>query len=206
MSKLTLKLDRISDDSLKEARESSGGFQQYEGPTPPPDTYTLKLDGLMSGQTKTGRDKLVAFFKVVGKGDKEVYDGAPITENYMIPGDSEDPNYHVFISILDQFLLQVSNGKLSIQQFVDAAIDGKILTEETKGKSGLQRITQIGKFKVANAVEVEAKTDIRHYQDKDYPEIKFFVDKKSSSTPAGNSTDDSDDEDFDLDLDDDLEL
>lgn len=205
MSKLKLQVAMVNNDVLKEARESQG-FSGYTGPTPPPGEYDLKLstilyDQYQAGGSLAGKDRLSAIFEI----QDEQYKGANVRSTYTIPFDPEHEHFQIHISTLDRFMLAVTDGEMDIQDFVKAANEDRIIVEDTKsGKA--KRVTQIGKFKVDKAAEVNAMTKNRVNGDRTYTDVHYFNGPRLKNAEGESQGDDTDDLDLDLDLDDDLDI
>lgn len=205
MSKLKLQVAMVNNEVLKEARESGGGFTPYSGPTPPPADYDLKLSALLYDQygehTKlAGRDRLSALFEV----QDEDYKGANVRATYTIPFDPNHEHFQVHISVLDRFMLAVTDGDMDIQDFVKAANEDRVLVEDTKG-GNFKKVTQIGRFKVEKAAVVNARTKNRVSGDKTYSDIDWFNAPRVKNQNDEESFEEEDD-DLDIDLGDDLDI
>lgn len=193
---LKLSLERITDDAINKAKEEAASFREYQGPTPPPDVYHVKATRLWATKTKTGKDMLKVLYVIKETGDKATYNGAPIFDNMLIPVDPSEKGFSVQMANLDSFFVNCSKGKFDVNDFVKAAVAGKIITGK-KEKAG-EPITSIGKFKFTGEHELDVKTELSKYGNNENAAVRFIVDGKFDSAEEEEDLDDA--EEFDLDF------
>lgn len=198
---LKLNLERITTDDLDRAKKEARSFQSYDGPTPPPDTYNVKLTKLWYTKTKTGKDMFKALFIIDETGDLETYNGAPIFHNMVVPSDPSEKAFSVQYDNLDSFFTAVSGGKFTFDDFLKAAISGKIINGKTE-KAG-DPIQSIGKLKFTGEQTLEVRTEINSYNGRESAGVKRIL---TSSVAKAEDDEDIDDlDDFDDDFGDDLD-
>lgn len=195
---LKFNLKNVSKDDIEEARKDfSAG--RYEGPTPPPDLYNVQVTKLWSGENRGGAT-LVARLQFDNKGDKSEYNGFSILHNLGIPDDPKHEHFAIRMKSLDDFFRAVTGGKMDVSDFVAAANAGKVIAGDEEKMGDV--ITQIGKFKLANAKDITIKTKPpREYNGKEYVNVHYIV-----AEQAKKEDDDYDDYDDDVDTNDDDDI
>lgn len=191
---LKFNLKNISQDDIEEARkEFSAG--RYEGPTPPPDLYNVKVTHLWSGENKAGAT-LTARLQLDNQGENSEYNGYSILHNMTIPDNPKDQFFAIRMKSLDDFFRAVSGGKMDVSDFVAAANAGKVISDKSEKMGDV--ITQIGKLKIANAKDITVKTKPPvQVGDKEYVNVHYI------DTSKIDKLDDGDDDDYDDDVDND---
>lgn len=187
-----VKLDRVTDNDINEAKAEAATSGRYTGPTPPDGVYKAKVQGLSHKITKTGKDMIVALITLTGnEGEEEVYNGAPIFANYLLPVDPENKGYAIQITQLDSLMRALSKGTFTFNDFRDALNSDRIQMEEGKGKMG-DKINQIGRLKLPSESTFEIKTKLSTYNDRTSAGLHYILDEswESSSSNGGEVDDD----------------
>lgn len=190
---------QASKEDLAAAKAESAANSRYDGPTPPPDVYNVKMTSMFSSEDRKGNPRLVAVLQIDETGDKAVYSGARIFDNLAIPMDTEYEYFHIQVNVLDSFFTAASGGAYSIDDFIKDANAGKIITEgETR--NGDPIVKSIGKFHVDKAQPIKVKTKVRTYNGKEYLNVHYYLTDgiSSSSSSKSDSSEASADEIDDL--------
>lgn len=187
---LKIKLDRVSKDDIDAAKAEAATSQRYTGPTPTPDTYKAKIGGIWLKESSKGDPMVVVAFRLTdNKGDKEVYNGASIFNNYMVPQDSSHQYFHIQVSTMEAMLQAASKGTFGFSEFVDAANTDRIVTGQAQGRAG-EPINQIGKLKFPSESTFEIRTKMNTYQGKENPAIHYILDDSWESAGQPSDVDD----------------
>lgn len=197
---LKFNLKNVSAKDVEDARKDFGGG--YDGPPAPPGLYNAAVKQLWFRQTKSGKDMIVAHLKLQNEGDAAEYNGLNLWYNMLIPGDPSDRAFTMQMKNIDDFFRAASGGKMDVQDFVDAAKAGKILTGESDNKKG-EEITQVGKLKIEKAQDMTVKTKIETYNGEERTQLHWI---DTSKLNKADSDDDDVDADDDVDMDDDYDI
>lgn len=202
-----LAMAEVSQEDLKTIREDrpTGG---YDGPTPPPGVYQAKIAKIWFAETKNGKPAMKVSYVIHEDKDSAnaVYNGASTIDNLMIPTDPSDNNFAVQTSVLDSFLLALSDGKMGYPEFYKAMTEGRsdVGKEDKIGNP----VNQIGNVKITGDKIVKVKTKVREYNGKDYIDIHYILRDeapKKGSDDIDIEVDTDSDVNADTDLDDWLE-
>lgn len=190
---LKFNLKNITNDDLDKAKSDLGG--RYDGPTPPPGKYNVKVAQLWAGESKKGESTLVARLQFSDEGENKTYNGFSIFHRMAIPDDPSDQFFAIRMKSLDDFFRAASGGKLNINGFVEAANAGKIVVEKEE-KVG-EPIKQIGKFKLDNAQDITVMTK----QNGEYTNVHYIdtrnVGQAQVEAESSDDVDGLDDDDID---------
>lgn len=192
---LKFNLKSVSKDEIDKAKSEFTG--QYDGPTPQPGLYNVKVTNLWSTEDKQGKPLMIARLQFDNDGEAKEYNGYSILHRLNIPDDPTDQYFAIRLKSLDDFLRAVSGGKMDVGEFVDLANAGKIIAGK-KEKLG-EPITQIGKFKLEKAENLTIKTKPPHKA----PNGNEYVNVHYIDTRNVGKPDNDDDEDYDDDVADD---
>lgn len=173
---LKFKIDRISSSDIEEAASERGSFSKYEGPTPPPGTYKVKLDRLWLTTEKNNESQpvLKAVFQIEGEeGDREVYNGCPIWNQFQIPLSKNDKYFAIRVNSLNDFLTSISKGSLNAAGFSEALNEDRI-QYDTPEKLG-EPINQIGSLKLPSESLFKVKLEHNEWQGNVRPQIHYII-------------------------------
>ena len=188
-----IKMAEVSQEELTQIRNDRPSGR-YEGPTPPPGVYGVKISRAWFGDTKAGDPVLKVSFVFDNEGENAVYNGAETINNYVIPTDPSSRAFVPQINQLDAFLVALSDGKMGVREFQDAMSSGKNdIDPSKKTKIGIP-VTQIGSVKITGDKKVNIKTKLREYNGKDYIDLHYILrDEAAPSKPKSKPEDDFDD-------------
>lgn len=176
-----VKMAAVSEKDLTQIRNErpSGG---YNGPTPPPGVYEVKISRVWFGETKAGDPTVKVSFKFDNEGEDAVYNGFDFIQNYNIPTDPSAKSFVPQINQLDAFLIALSGGKMGFQEFQQAMAEGRNDADSAKkGKIGIP-VTQIGSVKITGNKKIEIKTRHREYNSKTYVDLHYILREETSAT------------------------
>lgn len=189
-----VKMAAVSEKDLTQIRNErpSGG---YDGPTPPPGVYEVKISRVWFGETKAGDPTVKVSFRFDNEGEDAVYNGFDFIQNYNIPTDPSAKSFVPQINQLDAFLIALSGGKMGFQEFQQAMAEGRNDADPAKkGKIGIP-VTQIGSVKITGNKKVRIKTRHREYNGKTYVDLHYILREENvaSSQKAEDNLDDFED-------------
>ena len=188
-----IKMAEVSKEELKEIREDRP-TGRYDGPTPPPGVYEVKIARAWFGETKSGDDTLKVSFLFNNEGEDEVYNGYDFINNYGIPTDPSEASFIPRVNQLDAFLIALSDGKMGFSEFREAMVAGKNDIDPAKKNKMGYPVTQIGNVKITGEKKVKIKTKLREYNGKDYVDLHYILNDDATSKPKKR---DEDLDDFD---------
>ena len=188
-----IKMAEISKEELKEIREDRP-TGRYDGPTPPPGIYEVKISRAWFGETKAGDDTLKVSFLFDNEGENAVYNGYDFINNYGIPADATEPSFIPRVNQLDAFLIALSDGKMGFSEFQEAMVAGKNDIDPAKKNKMGYPVTQIGNVKISGNKKIKIKTRLREYNGKDYVDLHYILNDEATSKPKKR---DEDLDDFD---------
>ena len=206
-----IKMAEISKEELKEIREDRP-TGRYDGPTPPPGIYEVKIARAWFGETKAGDGALKVSLRFDNEGENAVYNGYDFINNYGIPSDPSEPSFIPRVNQLDAFLIALSDGKMGFSEFQEAMVAGKNDIDPAKKNKMGYPVTQIGNVKISGNKKIKIKTKIREYNGKDYVDLHYILNDSTSKpkkreadfddfddveTSADTSTNDDDADDLD---------
>lgn len=204
---LKFNLKNVSKDDVEKARkEFSAG--RYEGPTPPPGLYNVRVTKLWSGENRAGAT-LTARLQFDNDDDNKIYNGFSILHNMTIPDDPRDQYFAIRMKSLDDFFRSVSGGKMTVSDFVDAANNGKVIAGDEEKMGDV--ITQIGKLKMDKVKDITIKTKapVTASNGNEYVNVHYIdtnnLEKIDKDDDVDDDVDDTDFGDNDDDIDDMLE-
>lgn len=183
-----MKMAEVSQEDLKEIRESRP-TGRYDGPTPPPGIYEVKISRAWFGETKAGDDTLKVSFLFDNEGENEVYNGFDFINNYGIPSDATAPSFTPQVNQLDAFLVALSGGKMGFQEFQEAMVAGKNDVDPAKKNKMGYPVTQIGNVKISGDKKITIKTKLREYNGKEYVDLHYILNDDTSSKPKKREED-----------------
>lgn len=183
-----IKMAEVSQQELKEIREDRP-TGRYDGPTPPPGIYEVKIARAWFGETKAGDDTLKVSFLFDNEGENAVYNGYDFINNYGIPSDPSEPSFIPRVNQLDAFLISLSDGKMGFSEFRDAMVEGKNDIDPAKKNKMGYPVTQIGNVKISGNKKVRIKTKLREYNGKDYVDLHYILNDDTSSKPKKREAD-----------------
>ena len=183
-----IKMAEVSKEELKEIREDRP-TGRYDGPTPPPGIYEVKIARAWFGETKAGDDTLKVSFLFDNEGENSVYNGYDFINNYGIPSDPSEPSFIPRVNQLDAFLIALSDGKMGFSEFRDAMVEGKNDIDPAKKNKMGYPVTQIGNVKISGNKKVKIKTKLREYNGKDYVDLHYILNDDTSSKPKKREAD-----------------
>lgn len=178
----------ISKEELKEIREDRP-TGRYDGPTPPPGIYEVKIARAWFGETKAGDDTLKVSFLFDNEGENSVYNGYDFINNYGIPADATEPSFIPRVNQLDAFLIALSDGKMGFSEFQEAMVAGKNDIDPAKKNKMGYPVTQIGNVKISGNKKIKIKTRLREYNGKDYVDLHYILNDDSPSKPKKREAD-----------------
>ena len=174
-----IKMAEISKEELKEIREDRP-TGRYDGPTPPPGIYEVKIARAWFGETKAGDGTLKVSLLFDNEGENAVYNGYDFINNYGIPADATEPSFIPRVNQLDAFLIALSDGKMGFSEFQEAMVAGKNDIDPAKKNKMGYPVTQIGNVKISGNKKIKIKTKIREYNGKDYVDLHYILDDSTS--------------------------
>ena len=183
-----IKMAEISKEELKEIREDRP-TGRYDGPTPPPGIYEVKIARAWFGETKAGDDTLKVSFLFDNEGENSVYNGYDFINNYGIPADATEPSFIPRVNQLDAFLIALSDGKMGFSEFQEAMVAGKNDIDPAKKNKMGYPVTQIGNVKISGNKKIKIKTRLREYNGKDYVDLHYILNDDSTSKPKKREAD-----------------
>lgn len=183
-----IKMAEISKEELKEIREDRP-TGRYDGPTPPPGIYEVKISRAWFGETKAGDDTLKVSFLFDNEGENAVYNGYDFINNYGIPADATEPSFIPRVNQLDAFLIALSDGKMGFSEFQEAMVAGKNDIDPAKKNKMGYPVTQIGNVKISGNKKIKIKTRLREYNGKDYVDLHYILNDDSTSKPKKREAD-----------------
>lgn len=197
-----IKMAEVSTDDLKKIRDDRPSGR-YDGPTPPPGHYDVKVKKMWFAETKAGKPTLKVALSFDNDGEEALYNGYSYIDNYMIPVDNTDRAFPIQVSQIDALFDALSKGKMSFIDFHKAVNEGRTdATTEKKDKVGLP-VTQIGSLKLNGEQTIRVKTKLREYNGEEYVETHYIVREERSNVKAEDDL--ADDLADDIDDDDDLD-
>ena len=182
-----IKMAEISKEELKEIREDRP-TGRYDGPTPPPGIYEVKIARAWFGETKAGDGTLKVSLRFDNEGENAVYNGYDFINNYGIPSDPSEPSFIPRVNQLDAFLIALSDGKMGFSEFQEAMVAGKNDIDPAKKNKMGYPVTQIGNVKISGNKKIKIKTKIREYNGKDYVDLHYIL-NDSTSKPKKREAD-----------------
>lgn len=198
-----IKMAEVSNDDLKKIRDDRPSGR-YDGPTPPPGHYDVKVKKMWFAETKAGKPALKVALGFHNEGEEAIYNGYSYIENYMIPVDNTDRAFPIQVSQIDSLFDALSKGKMSFIDFHKAVNEGRTdASTDKKDKVGLP-VTQIGSLKITGDQIIRVKTKLREYNGEEFVETHYIVREERSNVTADDDLDTSDFAD-DIDDDDDLD-
>ena len=183
-----IKMAEVSKEELKEIREDRP-TGRYDGPTPPPGIYEVKISRAWFGETKAGDDTLKVSFLFDNEGENAVYNGYDFINNYGIPADATEPSFIPRVNQLDAFLIALSDGKMGFSEFQEAMVAGKNDIDPAKKNKMGYPVTQIGNVKISGNKKIKIKTRLREYNGKDYVDLHYILNDDSTSKPKKREAD-----------------
>ena len=183
-----IKMAEVSKEELKEIREDRP-TGRYDGPTPPPGIYEVKISRAWFGETKAGDDTLKVSFLFDNEGENAVYNGYDFINNYGIPADATEPSFIPRVNQLDAFLIALSDGKMGFSEFQEAMVAGKNDIDPAKKNKMGYPVTQIGNVKIYGNKKIKIKTRLREYNGKDYVDLHYILNDDSTSKPKKREAD-----------------
>ena len=191
-----IKMAEVSKEELKEIREDRP-TGRYDGPTPPPGIYEVKIARAWFGETKAGDGTLKVSFLFDNEGENAVYNGYDFINNYGIPADATEPSFIPRVNQLDAFLIALSDGKMGFSEFQEAMVAGKNDIDPAKKNKMGYPVTQIGNVKISGNKKIKIKTKIREYNGKDYVDLHYIL-NDSTSKPKKREEDFDDFDDVEV--------
>ena len=182
-----IKMAEISKEELKEIREDRP-TGRYDGPTPPPGIYEVKIARAWFGETKAGDGALKVSLRFDNEGENAVYNGYDFINNYGIPSDPSEPSFIPRVNQLDAFLIALSDGKMGFSEFQEAMVAGKNDIDPAKKNKMGYPVTQIGNVKISGNKKIKIKTRLREYNGKDYVDLHYIL-NDSTSKPKKREAD-----------------
>lgn len=176
-----VKMAAVSEKELTQIRSErpTGG---YNGPTPPPGVYEVKIGRVWFGETKAGDPTVKVSFKFDNEGEDAVYNGFDFIQNYNIPTDPSAKSFVPQINQLDAFLVALSGGKMGFQEFQEAMAEGRNDADRDKeSKIGIP-VTQLGSVKITGNKKVKIKTRHNEYNGKTYVGLHYILREESGAT------------------------
>ena len=183
-----IKMAEISKEELKEIREDRP-TGRYDGPTPPPGIYEVKIARAWFGETKAGDGTLKVSLRFDNEGENAVYNGYDFINNYGIPSDPSEPSFIPRVNQLDAFLIALSDGKMGFSEFQEAMVAGKNDIDPAKKNKMGYPVTQIGNVKISGNKKIKIKTRLREYNGKDYVDLHYILNDGSTSKPKKREAD-----------------
>lgn len=196
-----IKMAEVSTDDLQKIRDDRPSGR-YDGPTPPPGHYDVKVKKMWFAETKTGKPTLKVALAFDNDGEEALYNGYSYIDNYMIPVDNTERAFPIQVSQIDSLFNALSKGKMSFIDFHKAVNEGRTdASTEKKDKVGLP-VTQIGSLKLNGEQKIRVKTKLREYNGEEYVSTHYIVREERSNITSNDDFDTSglaDDGDDDLD-------
>ncbi|MDD2326668.1 MAG: hypothetical protein PHW63_11880 [Alphaproteobacteria bacterium] len=199
----SIDISRVKNEDVEVARLKSGGGNRYDGPTPPADVYNAVVKKVYIRESKTGKPALNVLYEIKETGAKEVYNGCSFFQWLSIPVDPTDSAFTYQVQGIDNFLLSISSGTISYEDFVEIATNGKIVLKDPQGyeKNKNNEVEKIGTLRITGEQTAKVKTRTGEYQGKVRVEAHYLVDvpaKGGSKASAPAVADDSLFDDGDL--------
>lgn len=178
-----IKMAQVSSDDLQKIRDDRPtGI--YDGPTPPPGVYDVKVTKVWFATTKTEKPVVKVAMTFDNEGENATYNGYSTIANYMVPTDPSQSAFPVQVSSLDSLFDALSDGKFSYRDFQEAATEGRTDADPAKSdKIGLP-VTQIGSLRITGEQKIRVKTKIREYNGNEYVDIHYILREKASKKTA----------------------
>lgn len=183
-----IKMAEVSTDDLQKIRDDRPSGR-YDGPTPPPGHYEVKVNKMWFAETKTGKPTLKVALAFDNDGEEALYNGYSYIDNYMIPVDNTERAFPIQVSQIDSLFNALSKGKMSFIDFHKAVTEGRTdASTEKKDKVGLP-VTQIGSLKLNGEQKIRVKTKLREYNGEEYVSTHYVVREERSNITTDNDLD-----------------
>lgn len=188
----------VSQEQMKDIRESRPSGR-YDGPTPPPGVYDVKIARAWFGETKAGNSTLKVALKFENEGEDAVYNGFDFINSYGIPSDPSLPSFTPQVNQLDDFFIAISGGKMGYAEFRAAMESGKNDVDPAKKNKMGVPVSQIGSVKLVSEKKIRIKTRFREWNGNEYVDLHYILrnenNKEAKSEESLDDFTDGDSED-----------
>lgn len=193
---LKFNLAVISKEDIEKAENDQGG--RYTGPTPPADSYNVKIRKAWFVKFKNGDDAIRVMLIIDEKGPKKIYNGCAIFYSMTLPKDPESQYFGAQVKALVSFVKNASGGKIEPKSFFSALTKGAIKSEEPDDRGNIP-VTQVGKFRFDKDWEITVQTKLSpNAQDPTHPWVNVHYIHNVEPKEAVEETPEEDDLDVDV--------